>query len=87
MGYIKRNSFGWWTFTSLNTLVAHFEQWMRDAADVGGHGTTGEQPELRYEHDETANLKSLTGRTPHQAIREVRPKAQRYACIELDAHQ
>jgi transposase len=60
VGYVKRNAIAGHRFDSW----AHLVWWMREVADVRGHGTTGETPRLRFERDEAAVLQPLDGRTP-----------------------
>jgi hypothetical protein len=58
VGYVKRNAIAGLAFTSFAALEAHLAQWMVNA-DARVHGTTHEQPSVRFERDERASLRAL----------------------------
>lgn len=63
VGYVKHNAIAGIEFESFSALEAHLERWMV-LADERIHGTTHEQPRVRFERDERARLRPL----PSQAI-------------------
>lgn len=58
VGYVKRNAIAGRAFDSFATLEAHLAQWMIEA-DRRVHGTTHEQPCVRFERAERAALQPL----------------------------
>jgi len=50
------------------------------------HGTTGEAPVARFEHEEAATLRLLDGRPSLQALRELIRKVGNDACVDIDTN-
>ena len=72
VGYAKHNALAGREFESWAALEAHLERWMV-LADDRDHGTTHEQPRVRFERDEAAALIPLPARPlPVRQRREVR---------------
>jgi transposase len=69
VGYLKRNAIASLSFTSFVALEAHLVRWMVEA-DQRIHGTTHEQPAVRFERDEKAALRPLP--SPMIPVRERR---------------
>lgn len=69
VGYVKRNAIAGLSFTSFAALEAHLARWMVDA-DQRIHGTTHEQPCIRFERDERVTLQPLP--SPVMPVRERR---------------
>ena len=69
VGYVKRNAIAGLSFLSFAALEAHLAKWMIEA-DQRIHGTTHEQPKLRFERDERAALRPLP--SPVIPVRERR---------------
>lgn len=61
VGYAKSNALAGRRFDSWTDLEAHLERWMQ-MADDRIHGTTHEQPRLRFEREEASALRPLPGR-------------------------
>ena len=61
VGYAKSNALAGRRFESWAHLEAHLGQWMA-MADERIHGTTHEQPRLRFDRDESAALRPLPAR-------------------------
>jgi hypothetical protein len=61
VGYAKSNAIAGRRFDSWAHLEAHLERWM-DIADQRIHGTTKEQPRVRFERDEARALRPLPAR-------------------------
>jgi len=58
VGYVKRNAIAGRTFASFAALESHLASWIVDA-DQRVHGTTHEQPCVRFERDEQKALRPL----------------------------
>jgi len=58
VGYVKKNAIAGRTFASFAALEAHLASWIVEA-DQRIHGTTHEQPSVRFERDERKALRSL----------------------------
>jgi transposase len=86
VGYVKHNAIAGHVFASWAALEAHLDWWMREIADRRVHGTTGDVPLLRFEHDEAAALKPLAGRPPFRQVRELVRRVQADCTIEVDAN-
>jgi transposase len=69
VGYVKRNAIAGISFTSFAALEAHLARWMLDA-DQRIHGTTHEQPLVRFDRDERPTLQPLP--SPVLPVRERR---------------
>jgi transposase len=69
VGYVKRNAIAGLSFTSFAALEAHLARWMVDA-DQRIHGTTHEQPRVRFDRDEKTALQPLP--SPVMPVRERR---------------
>ena len=52
VGYVKHNALAGRSFTSFEELERHLARWMVEVADERIHGTTKEQPAVRFERDE-----------------------------------
>ncbi|HET7251898.1 MAG TPA: IS21 family transposase [Gemmatimonadales bacterium] len=86
VGYVKHNAIAGHVFASWAALEAHLDWWMREIADRRVHGTTGEVPLVRFEHDEARALKPLNGRPPFRQAREFVRRVQADCTIEVDAN-
>ena len=80
--YVKRNALAGRSFESFAALEAHLAQWM-DEADARVHGTTHEQPLVRFERDERAALRPLADVRPHH-VRVVRRRVANDAFVDVD---
>jgi transposase len=59
VGYVKHNALAGRSFTSFADLTRHLERWMVEVADRRIHGTTKEQPIVRFDRDERQSLRPL----------------------------
>ena len=50
------------------------------------HGTTGEAPNARLEREEAAALRPLNGCPPFRQLRELTPRVQNDACVDVDTN-
>lgn len=86
VGYVKRNAIAGREFASWEALEAWLVEWTRDVADVRVHGTTGEQPTVRFDRDEATKLNRLPKKPPFLAERSLERKVHHDACVEVDAN-
>lgn len=86
VGYVKRNAVAGRAFPSWEAFEAHLEAWTREVADLRAHGTTGEAPIERFRRAEAKALKSIAGRPPFQAVRELIRRVQNDCAIEIDGN-
>jgi transposase len=59
VGYVKHNALAGRSFASFEELQRHLTRWMVEVADQRIHGTTKEQPAVRFDRDERQALRSL----------------------------
>ena len=86
VGYAKANAIAGREFGSWAALEAHLVQWCREVADLRIHGTTGEQPLLRFERDEATALQPLPSKPSFLAERELERVVHNDACIEVEGN-
>ncbi len=86
VGYVKRNAIAGHSFASWSELEGHLAWWMREIADRREHGTTEEEPRVRFEREEAAALQPLSGRPPFRQVRDLRRRVQSDCCVELDTN-
>jgi transposase len=80
--YVKRNALAGRRFASFVELEWHLAQWM-DEADARIHGTTHEQPLVRFARDERDALRPLAEVSPHHT-RIVRRRVANDAFVDVD---
>jgi len=80
--YVKRNALAGRQFASFAALEQHLAQWMAEA-DTRMHGTTHEQPLVRFERGERTALRPLPDVKPHH-VRVVQRRVANDAFIDLD---
>ncbi len=85
VGYVKRNGVAGRRFASWAEFMAHLERWSREIADRRIHGTTGEQPILRFK-DEAPALRPLGGLAPFGQLRDLVRKVRSDCVIDLDTN-
>lgn len=84
--YIKRNAIAGRAFSSFEDLQEHLAKWLRETADIRIHGTTQEQPIIRFKKDEAKALRPLEAKPPFSQGRELRRVVQSDACVEVDSN-
>ena len=62
VGYVKHNALAGRPFASFDALQKHLARWAVETADQRIHGTTNEQPCVRFERDERRALRPLPAR-------------------------
>jgi hypothetical protein len=62
VGYVKHNALAGRSFAAFLALQRHLAKWIVEVADRRIHGTTNEQPIIRFERDERQALRPLPAR-------------------------
>jgi transposase len=62
VGYVKHNALAGRSFSAFAALQRHLAKWVVEVADLRIHGTTKEQPIIRFDRDERAALRPLPDR-------------------------
>lgn len=83
VGYVKRNAIAGLAFTSFAALEAHLSTWMA-SADARIHGTTHEQPSVRFERDERATLRALPSTSVAVRERRVKRRVANDCFVDVD---
>lgn len=86
VGYVKKNAVAGRAFATWEAFEAHLAAWTREIADVRIHGTTGEPPMERFLRAEATALKSLRGRPPFHATRELVRTVGSDCSVEIDTN-
>jgi transposase len=81
--FVKRNAIAGRAFDSFAAFEIHLGQWMVEADDRI-HGTTHEQPRVRYERDERDALRPLPGQVSPVHARVVRRRVANDAFVDVD---
>lgn len=81
--YVKRNALAGREFASFAALQAHLCEWM-DERDVREHGTTHEQPLVRFEREERAALRPLSVVEPKVRERRLQRKVANDSFVNVD---
>lgn len=81
--YVKRNALAGRRFESFDALATHLTQWMVQA-DARVHGTTHEQPMVRFERDEKAALRPLPMRVRPARRQLLRRRVAHDALVDVD---
>src|SRR5689334_744506 len=86
VGYVKSNAIAGRRFASWAEMEAHLDGWTREVADARIHGTTGEPPALRFQRDEAAALRPLSGIPPFLSARDLLRRVGADCAIEVDGN-
>ena len=83
VGYVKRNAIAGRAFASFAALEAHLASWIVEA-DQRVHGTTHEQPRVRFERDEQRTLRPLPSTTMPVRARRVPRRVATDCFVDVD---
>jgi transposase len=83
VGYVKRNAIAGRFFASFVELEAHLAQWMTEA-DQRTHGTTHEQPLVRFERDERSALRPLPSTAMPVRARRIQRRVATDCFVDVD---
>lgn len=81
--YVKKNALAGRAFASFGELEAHLVEWMV-IADQRIHGTTHEQPAVRFERDEKSQLRPLPRRPLPSRHQTLRRRVANDALVDVD---
>jgi transposase len=84
VGYVKHNALAGRSFASFAALQRHLARWMVQVADRRTHGTTGEQPIVRFERDERAALRPLPPRPLAVRTRRLSRRVSADCFVDVD---
>jgi transposase len=84
VGYVKHNALAGRAFASFDALLKHLARWMVEVADRRIHGTTHEQPCVRFERDERQTLRPLPVRTLAVRTRRLTRRVSADCFVDID---
>jgi transposase len=84
VGYVKHNALAGRAFASFEDLQQHLWSWMVEVADLRIHGTTKEQPTVRFERDERAVLRPLPARRLAVRTRRLTRRISADCFVDID---
>ena len=84
VGYVKHNALAGRSFDSFADLERHLTTWQLEVADQRIHGTTREQPALRFERDERVVLRPLSPRTLPVRTRRLKRRVNTDCFVDID---
>ena len=84
VGYVKHNALAGRPFASLGALQKHLTRWVIEVADQRIHGTTNEQPCVRFERDERQALRPLPARPLAVRTRRLTRRVSADCFVDID---
>jgi hypothetical protein len=84
VGYVKHNALAGRSFVSFEALRKHLAKWIVTVADQRIHGTTNEQPIVRFERDERAALRPLPARSLAVRTRRLPRRVSADCFVDVD---
>lgn len=84
VGYVKHNALAGRSFASWDALVRHLARWAVEVADRRVHGTTSEQPCVRFERDERPVLRALPARRLAVRTRRLTRRVSADCFVDID---
>jgi transposase len=84
VGYVKHNALAGRAFASFDALQKHLARWMVEVADRRIHGTTHEQPCVRFERDERQALRPLPIRPLAVRTRRLTRRVSADCFVDID---
>ena len=84
VGYVKHNALAGRSFVSFAELERHLATWQVEVADQRIHGTTREQPAVRFERDEQATLRPLPTRPLPVRTRRLKRRVSTDCFVDID---
>ena len=86
VGYVKRSGLAGHRFDTWGQMESHLEWWNREIADLRIHGTTGEQPLLRFQRAEAGALLALNGKPSYLAEQEFSRRVAKDCCVQVEGN-
>src|SRR3954447_9547423 len=84
VGYVKHNALAGRSFDSFAGLESHLSTWQVEGADQRIHGTTRENPAVRFERDERAVLRPLPTRPLSVRTRRLKRRVSTDCFVDID---
>jgi transposase len=84
VGYVKHNALAGRPFASFDALQKHLARWIVEVADQRIHGTTNEQPRVRFERDERRALRPLPARPLAVRTRRLTRRVSADCFVDID---
>jgi transposase len=84
VGYVKHNALAGRSFVSFEELQSHLARWMNEVADRRIHGTTKEQPAVRFDRDERETLRPLPSRPLVVRTRRLKRRVSADCFVDID---
>ena len=84
VGYVKHNALAGRSFASFEELQRHLARWMVEVADRRIHGTTKEQPAVRFDCDERQALRPLPSRPLVVRTRRLKRRVSADCFVDID---
>jgi transposase len=84
VGYVKHNALAGRSFVTFEALQEHLAQWIVAVADQRIHGTTNEQPMVRFERDERQALRPLPARPLAVRTRRLPRRVSADCFVDID---
>jgi transposase len=84
VGYVKHNALAGRSFASFEELQRHLTRWVVEVADQRIHGTTREQPALRFDRDERQTLRPLPTRPLAVRTRRLKRRVSADCFVDID---
>lgn len=84
VGYVKHNALAGRSFASFDALRKHLARWAVEVADRRIHGTTNEQPCVRFERDERRALRPLPVRPLAVRTRRLTRRVSADCFVDID---
>jgi transposase len=84
VGYVKHNALAGRSFATFEALRRHLARWIVEVADQRIHGTTGEQPMIRFERDERQAMRALPIRPLAVRTRRLTRRVSADCFVDID---
>jgi transposase len=84
VGYVKHNAVAGRSFASFADLQRHLTRWMVQVADRRIHGTTNEQPIVRFERDEQRAMRPLSSQSLPVRTRRLSRRVSPDCFVDID---
>jgi transposase len=84
VGYVKHNALAGRSFITFEALQKHLAKWIIAVADQRIHGTTNEQPIIRFERDERLALRPLPERPLAVRTRRLDRRVSADCFVDID---
>jgi transposase len=84
VGYVKHNALAGRSFDSFDGMQRHLARWIVEVADERIHGTTREQPRVRFQREERQALRPLPDRPLSVRTRRLTRRVSADCFVDID---